>query len=136
MVTILKEEGAASFQGVGGGANAPSLPPQKETLAMIFDLEKILLNHYQTFVNVVPELLLVWVCIISCQNLPFMPNSLHEDPTFSIHSLAHTVSSCLLCCHDYIATCASARVLNVCAFITSCLRSYHIQRPHYYCAFI
>ena len=45
----------------------PSLPKKK--LAMIFDLEKILLNHYQTFVNVVPELLLVWVCIISLRVL-------------------------------------------------------------------
>ena len=62
--------------------------------------------------------------------------SLHEDPTFSIHSLAHTGSSCLLRCHDYIATCAIARALKVWAFIISCLRPRHIQHPFYYYAFI
>ena len=66
----------------------------------------------------------------------YQPNSLHEDPTFSIHSLAHTGSPCLLHWHDYIATCAGARVLNVCTFIMSCLRPRHIQHPLYYCTFI
>ena len=31
-----------------------------------------------------------------------------NTPRFSIHSVAHTGSSCLLCCHDYIMTCAGA----------------------------
>ena len=38
--------------------------------------------------------------------------------------------------NDYIATCASARVLNVCALNISCLRSYSIQYLLYYCVFI
>ena len=43
--------------------------------------------------------------------------SLHELPTFSTYSLAYTGSSCLPRCYDYIMTCASVRVQNVCTFI-------------------
>ena len=62
-----------------------------------------------------------------CTKTPRFPHS---------SSLAHTGSSCLLRCHDYIATCAGAPALNVCAFIITCLRPHHIQHPLYYCAFI
>ena len=51
---------------------------------------------------------MLWQVNFSCLHY-----SLYEDPTFSIHSLAHTGSLCLLRCHDYIATCTSARALNV-----------------------
>ena len=62
--------------------------------------------------------------------------SLHEDPTFSIHSLTHTGSSCLLRYYDCVMPCAGARALEACALILSCLRAHHIQHLLYYCAFI
>ena len=71
-----------------------------------------------------------WLCIALLHS--YITLGLHKDPMFSIHSLAHTESSCLLCCHDYIMPCAGARA---CAFILSCLRAHQFQHLLYYCAF-
>ena len=42
------------------------------------------------------------------QTIRGCPPSLHEEVTFSIHSLTHTRSSCLPGCHHYTTTCTGA----------------------------
>ena len=72
-----------------------------------------------------------WLCIPLLHS--YITLGLHEDPMFSIHSLAHTESSCLLCCHHYIMPCDGVRA---CALILSCLRAHQFQHLLYYCTFI
>ena len=65
-------------------------------------------NHY----------LAIQYTALCCQvRLLTIANSLHEDPTFSIHFLTHTGSSCLLRCHDCVMPCAGMRALKECTLI-------------------
>ena len=60
-------------------------------------------------------------------------NSLHKDPTFSMHSLANTENSCYLVAlqHELAREAREARERS--AFIISCLRPQHVQHLVYYC---
>ena len=95
----------------------PQIPPSRREVSADFRQKDWSSRRPSEKVHSNQIIALAQSWLANCRNA--IPNSrklsrektfnLHEDPTFSVHSLTHTGSSCLLRCHDCVMPCERSR---------------------------